>query len=414
MKKYLVLLALSLAANAALVLTFFVRPRSQPVEIARGVAGSVTVNDTSSAPNLSPADTAAIKRVGELLVGSDLRSTVARLRAAGFPPALIRAIVQAQVAEQFRVRREAIFAEEARAPFWKNNQFWGNTRAYSDLTKEQNALTKELLGADAAPDEFPQHLVAQRMFGNLSPEKLDRIQAISRDYGDLRSQITTESRGMMLPEDREKMALLQKEERADLVKLLTPAELEEYDLRNSSTSFRLRYQLSAFNPTEEEFRTLFRLNQASENATASSNGGPGAATRAAQQAAQAQLQAQIAAALGPARAAEYQQSTNPAYMEVNRLLARLDLPSTIAPQVVAVQQDIQERANTVRRDSTLTPEARAGQLAALNQEAETKLTSALGTRGYNAYRSMSGGWINGLTPQVLPPGSFPAIRLPGG
>ena len=44
-------------------------------------------------------------------------------------------------------------------------------------------------------------------------------------------------------------------------RILTPAELEEYDLRNSNTGRAMRRELAAFNPTEEEFRAIYKLRQ---------------------------------------------------------------------------------------------------------------------------------------------------------
>lgn len=265
-------------------------------------------------------------------------------------------------------------------------------------------MLKKLLGTDAVQDEEWSRLNRERVFGGLPQEKIDRLQAITNDYNDLRSQISQEARGIMLPEDQAKMALIAKEQRADIEKLLTPAELEEYDLRNSNTANRLRFQLSAFSPTEEEFRTLYRLTQAAEAQSGARTDGTqigpiSAEDRARQQAAKAALQAQIDAALGPARAAEYRQAIEPAYQEVARLLNRLDLPVTIAPQVISVQQDIQQRANAVRQDRSLTAEDRTSQLEVLAQEAQARLTSSLGQRGYEAYKNYGGWWVNNLVPR---------------
>ncbi len=62
--------------------------------------------------------------------------------------------------------------------------------------------------------------------------------------------------------DREKLALLNRERRADLERVLTPEELFEYDLRQGPTAMRLRSQLAAFQPTEEEYRAIFTVQHA--------------------------------------------------------------------------------------------------------------------------------------------------------
>ncbi len=414
MKKPLVFLTLSLAANAALIVTFAVRhlgPTSIALDAvpAGAAAASVPVRDASGT-GLSPADAGALKRSGELIAGGgDLHTLVARLRAAGFPPAIVRGIIMAQVSEQFGLRRKAAVAHQEAVPYWKyspSGSFPYDPKAGNEIAalgREQTALVKELLGPDAAAPDAWSQLIRQRKYGDLTQDKIDRLENITSDYTDLRNQVAGDARGIFLPEDQQKMALLEREQRADIVKLFTPEELEDYDLRNSNTAGGLRHQLAAFNPTEEEFRTIFELTQAAQSANGAASGlvinGPGNAN---QQAAQSQLQAAIAAALGPARAAEYQQAINPAYQQVNQLLTRLELPASIAPQIVSVQQDIQQRANAIQQDQSLSADDRTTQLAALAQEAQTTLTSAMGARGYEAYKSYGGWWVNNLTRRPAP------------
>ena len=124
---------------------------------------------------------------------------------------------------------------------------------------------------------------------------------------------------------------------------------------------------------------------------------------------QSEALAQIEAALGPERTADYKLALDPAYQQVTRLLTRLELPSTLAPQVVAVQHDTEQRANDIRRDRTLSAEARTGQLTALEQEAQAKLTSTIGENGLAAYRSLGGWWLNNLVQRSGP--ASPAVQI---
>lgn len=420
MKKLLVILALSLAANAAFLVTTFVRPAtpSRPSEPgAQAAPATATAFRDASGTGLSPADAGALQRTGELIMAGDLRGLVARLRAAGYPPFIIRAIVSAQLTEQFGVRRKAVVARQEVVPYWKSSQsFPPDAKAGGELaalSREQAALLKDLLGPDAAPSDEWSRLIRERQYGNLPQEKIDRLQGILSDYNDLRAQINADTKGIMLPEDRQKYALLEKEQRADIAKLFTPEELEAYDLRTSNTANRLRFQLAGFNPTEEEFRKIHDLSRDTESQvaaleqTAMETGNSRAMAEA--QGLQAQLSAQIAAALGAARAADYQQAIDPNYQQVNRLLTRLDLPTSLAPQVVSVQQDIQPRANAIRQDRSLSTDERSSRLAVLAQEAQTRLTSTLGERGFQAYKGFGGWWLNNLTPRTAQP--LPAFQF---
>ena len=47
----------------------------------------------------------------------------------------------------------------------------------------------------------------------------------------------------------------------------------------------------------------------------------------------------------------------------------------------------------------VTPDERAAQLAALNQEATNKLTQSLGARGFEAYKTNGGYWLQMLQPR---------------
>ncbi len=407
MKKPLVFLALSLAANAALLTTYFVRRASfdsTPALPADSGVSPAAFHDNSGT-GLSAADVGALKRSGELIGGGDLRVLIARLRAAGYPPSVIRGIITALVADQYGARRKAVVAHQEVIPFWRASQgsFPYDPKAGGEIARlgrEQTQTLRDLLGPDAAASDDWSRLVQERKYGTLSQDKIDKLQDIMADYSDLRSQFSAETRGVFLPEDRAKFELLQKEQRADLVKLFTPEELDEYDMRTSFTANRLRSQLDSFQPSEDEFRTIFKLTQAMEMSQGNPEFGTTATAPNDRQAAAKQLQADIIAALGPDRAAAYQQSIDPAYQNANRLLTRLELPNSLAPQVVAVQHDIEQRANVIRQDRTLSQDDRNAQLGALAQEAQTRLTTTLGASGYEAYKSFNNGWLNNLTPPV--------------
>jgi hypothetical protein len=63
----------------------------------------------------------------------------------------------------------------------------------------------------------------------------------------------------------EVMREIMKEKDAELAKVLTPQEKEEYDLRMSQTAMMMRMQMSEFQPNEQEFRDIFKLRKDFEN-----------------------------------------------------------------------------------------------------------------------------------------------------
>ncbi len=409
-----VLLALSLAANAAL---YFQRGSS-------GTSTATRTSDTAqagSATTATPAaaaqtETAQLAQVWTKLQAGDLKTLVARLRAAGFSPAMIRSIVAAQVSEQFSARRQALLAQQEETPFWATQQRSlmdpKTMTALRELGREQTDLLKELLGPDGLPGSDEMRAMQHRQFGNLPADKIDQIQRIASDYNELRSQVYATANGVMLAEDREKLALLEKEQRADIAALLTPEEFENYELRSSTTASLLRSQLGTFKPTEAEFRAIFKATRLAEEQAQSGSptngismiGGPTMAFSPSQTA----VLEQARSFLTPERYADLQMALNPSYQMINRLAARLDLPATVAPQVVSLQQNITKRAGALRTDHSLTPDQRNQQLSALQQEATTNLTNVLGgQRGFEAYKQYGGQWLQMLQPRPTNPASPP-------
>ncbi|MFT3868379.1 MAG: hypothetical protein QM715_07765 [Nibricoccus sp.] len=410
MKPLALLLALSIAANAALAF-LLVRPKNTPatgpsVNLST-VQVSANLPDGSGAPGAASSIAGVDAKTWSNLQSSDIKALAERLRAAGFPPSLIRAIVAAQIGERYSAQRKALLANQADEPYWQRNNFSFDPKLMSamrELNKQQSAEMKALLGPDAVGDEERKQWY-RRQFGDLPGDKVEQLQAIVSDYGDLRNEIYSKANGIMLPEDRQKIALLEKEQRADLAAVLTPEELENYELRSSSTASTLRSQLSTFKPNEQEFRALFKALRAAEEQYGSISQGPSSPDQLTN--IRDSVLASMESQLGPDRLADLKLATDPKYQQTNRLVARLGLPANTSVEVGNIQQDIQQKANAVRRDTSLSSEARTAQLSALSQEAANKLSATLTPRGYEAYKQYGGFWLQNLTPPVRRPTATP-------
>jgi hypothetical protein len=407
MRLRVALLLASLAVNGALVAALigqFPALTNLGVEIAGAVIPASSLAQTKAISSATKAATsgAPVQIWSLLRTSDDLPTLILRLRAAGFPTSVVRSIVAAEIGERFAARRKELTAAQSKTPYWKNPGFSPFDpkvmTALRALTHEQSDLLKQLLGPDAVSTNDMTRSSPRSQFGNLPPEKLEQLQNILSDYNEMRSQIYSTTNGLILPEDRAQLALLEKEQRVDLAALLTPQELEEYNLRNSSTAGKLRSQLATFNPTEDEFRAIFKIQQAFDDQFGSTMAMTMEQRRQYMEA-QKQLLPQFQAVLTPDRFAAYQQAIDPAYQQINRLVARLDLPPETSTQVVALQKDLQQRAMAVQTARDVTPDERAAQLAALNQEATNKLTQSLGARGFEAYKTNGGYWLQMLQPR---------------
>jgi hypothetical protein len=322
----------------------------------------------------------------------------------------VRSIVASMVSEQFAARRRALRGDQEDAPFWKS----GNRLAYDiskqadlrALYREQSDLLKSLVGDETTSDESRQ--AQRRAYGPLPADKLDMVARINSDYQELSMQIQVESNGIMLPWDREQLAMIEKEKRADLAAALSPEEMEMFDLYGSNTANSLRSRLASFQPTEQEFRDLFELQRVYDEKY-NPRYGSGVMDQAAMQeraAAQRQLNEQIKTTLGDDRYAEYQRAQDFGFRTASRIVERLKLPPENAAAVYDLQKSAQQQAAQIRGDKTQTDEARAAALATLSHEANERVVSLLGAQGAEAYTQSGGGWLRSLS---RAPGSGPVV-----
>lgn len=408
MKPIPLLIAVSLVGNAALVaVLFFVSPEGAASDSGDSAATAKSTHPT--APAKVDVTAGVDPKLWHDLGDPDLSAQIARLRAAGFPPSIVRAIIAAQIEESFTAKRKALSPPPSTGEFWKGGQPADPKlrAALRELSLQQTRLLTELLGAD--PEVNPmQNIYERRQLAGLPPGKTDQLARVKRDYDEMRSEIYSAfSGGTLLPEDRAKIALLDKEQRADFAGILSPEEMENYELRSSSTANQMRYSLSAFNPTEAEFRAIYQQQRVfDEKYSGMSMVSATQETMQARAEAQKLLAAQIKTALGPERGADYERATDYNFQAINRVVERLALPKAAATEVWTLQKDVEQRTRALQTNRELTPDARAAQFAALNTEVTAKLTTTLGQRGFDVYKQNGGYWLQTLQPRpATPPGA---------
>lgn len=390
------LAALSLGANVALVALLFAGYSGSAESSAAPTATAPAPK--ASAPTGPSADTWA------RLSTDDLPTMVRKLQEANVPIEFIRALAAARINESFSERRKALRAGLQNQPFWKNETTDPRIRVGEyQLYREQRKALRDLLGADAESPET--NLYNTRRYDSVPADKIDDVKDAYRMFEDRRQELFSQLTGGTLgPEMQKRMQELQKEFDATLATILTPAQLEDYNLRNGDTANQLRYELAAFNPSEEEFRSIHRLRAQLEPYRGTST--PEEMQRRSE--AQRQINDQIKAMLGPVRGEEFTRANDHYYRQTSQLVSRLELPAETTTKIWELRQDIEKRARAVYSDSSLNPETRAQQLTALRQETDQQLQGMLGTRGMEPYRQYGGEWMRMLTPQPA------ATRTPSG
>ncbi len=200
----------------------------------------------------------------------DYRTYVQNLRKIGCPEQTIRDIVSADILQALGARRA-----EALAAFYRDFQYWKadptQTAARAQLGAQRKAvdeemasLLHELLGSQFVPPPTDHEWRAAELDQQLEflpADKREKAKSLLLQYAGTDQQVRSLANNEMLTENaEERRGIIEAYDRkqAALAQLLTPVELEQVELTTSWTAENLRRATVHFQPTEEEFRSIFR------------------------------------------------------------------------------------------------------------------------------------------------------------
>lgn len=328
----------------------------------------------------------------------DMRTLAANLRALGLSERMVFTIVAGLVHQQTWDKIRALRSADGVQPFWKTGSpmqvALEQRKQFEAALRDQRDLMTDLFGTNAVNEN--DRIQWEQRYGPLPLEKLQKIDALNSDYAMKLAESAAYTPGPSMPWDREARAAVEQQKRKDIEALLTPEELQTYDLYSSMTANTLRRNLANFSPTESEFRAIYDLQKAFDDKysyAAMSAAGTSQDLMRERMSAQRDMNSQIEATLGPARYADYQRSTDRGYQTAVSIGQRLNLPAENATAVYALQQDIQQRAAAAR---SLPGDQFPSALHDLATEANAKLTSLLTAEGAEAYKNGGGQWVRTL------------------
>jgi len=359
------------------------------------------------------------------LASADFKVYRDRLRAIGCPEETVRDIILAEINEKFRPRRAEIVAS-VQGRYWEvaakgRDAFDQWEDPLKKLNEEQQALITEVLGdepEDPTAVRERQTRSWKDQYAWLPPEKQSQLVELELQNQERSQAIWAEigkrPGGEATAEERQKLKTLKDELVAARERLLTPDELLEYRLRNSSVS-GWALNLPGFEATETEWRAVGRLKLEYDEALRQlapegdenfrrRYGMAGAGTTAADTAEatdvrrrlEAELNAAVNSALGPERSAEYELAGNSDYQQTRQIIERYQLPEALAQQAYEIQRAAAAGAEATRTAANLSAEARASALAAIRQETERALAATLGLKVFNTYQEYHGDWLKQL------------------
>ncbi|MEW6303363.1 MAG: hypothetical protein AB1705_07835 [Verrucomicrobiota bacterium] len=358
---------------------------------------------------------AVVRHDWRAVESADYRQYIANLRGIGCPEETIRDIIILDLNKQFIDRWRAAHPPK---PF----QYWDTSRSgvffaagrnteerereqlQLELNREKRELVRELLGVDLAEELAGYHMSNSRadlenMWTFLPPAKRGVVEEIRAKYNDLEQgiRVRADPDGRLSPELQQAIRDLRARREAELAQAMTPGELEQYQLRMSSTAANVRLALSAFEPTEEEYRRVFPLRRAYDEIYAE----PGFDRTDPEQLRQRteayrQMEEQMRAMLTPDRFAEYQRSRENDYRDAHVFAKVWGLPRETVATLYQLKQAAVARMQELRADQALDANARQSALAAVAAEVETRLKGSLGERVYNGYLRGQGAWVRNL------------------
>jgi hypothetical protein len=385
---------------------------SSPVTSARPVVRKVVETRDVVQPG------AVVQQDWRAVENEDYRKYIANLRAIGCPEETIRDIIILDIHKQYTERWK-------KANPLKTFKFWESTydgfgvesksgeerareRALADFTREKRDLVRSLLGVDLVEELAKYHMSNSRadlenMWTFLTPEKRDVIKKIQSRYAELTQAIRSQADpdGYLPPELQKQIKELRARNEAELAQTMSPAELEEYNLRMSPTATRVRADLSAFDPSEDEYKRIFALRKEYEDKLADLALDPTDPQLAKERTEAARLMDEkIKAVLTPNRFEEYKLARDAEYRDAFRFVTLWELPKDAAGAIYGMRRAVDAQVRKLRADNSVDKPTKQTMMTAIQAETQRSLKNALGEKAYQSYMRTRGSWARDLARTV--------------
>ena len=331
----------------------------------------------------------------------DYRTYIGNLRAIGCPENTIKDIVLTDVMKLYASRRGQFFHNGREFHFWETNerralnarQLEEKERQLARIDKELPGVLRELLGINYEREinkYFVDSQEDERRFGFLDQSRQAQVLSLREEMESLRERILGQTENEELaPDQISELKRLENLQRERLAAIFSPPELEKYELRTSETAERLRAELIGFDPTETEFREIYRLRKAFDDRFAFGGGGDE------KRLAESSLEEQIRLNLGD-RAADYDRARNRDYRDLVLFTQVHELPSSTALAILEIKQIAEQEARNLLGNRSIAEADRMTALRSIAAETERGVKDTLGEKLFRKYAQNSGAWLRHL------------------
>jgi hypothetical protein len=372
-------------------------PSSAPVQVGNAPRGAATVTPMTSRAVQEPVQPALVTSFRwSSLESTNYQEYIANLRRIGCPEDTIRDIIVADISKLYGPREapfkskltaqdttEGLSSTVRRAARHAEFEVWKQLR---EIQKEKNALLKQLLNVTLPLEPLRasgvrNYALFEAAFATLPPEKRETVREIQENYWLAADALSDKYDGKRTTNYLAEAKRLTLDRNTQLTGVLSPAEIEEFEMRTSNAGVALRESLAGFNPSEEEYRAIWQTRNESNESNSERVRPPSAAEGN-------QTKASIKAALGEQRFAEYERSQDPSYRSLTQLAERYGLPPEAALKGYEAETTFRQQQLSVREDGALTPEQRKEALSKLRAQWNRSMTSVFGeaaTRAFQRY-----------------------------
>ncbi len=372
----------------------------------------VATNATNAALAASPATNVSVpaaqsarlpvlpagRQFGWQDVTNDLyRQYASSLRAVGCPDKQVRNVIVADVNELFDQRRleQAVKSD---SQWWRAETFTGTIpvqmfMAPANFDQERRELLDKLLGPgweDGTGVKLPSLNppggvnLAGPVLGALPAETYGNVQEICARSMDRHQsfQMAKINNNEGVQMDSTDMAKLRDHTRTDLARILKPDQMEEFLLRYSHNSSKLRQEMRGLDLTPDEFRKVFRAIDPIEHQLQLDYGSPQALSQKQREQFESQRSRAIQEALAPQRYQQYMATKDPSYQQALATASQYGMGARAVKPLYDIQKSINTRRTQVSQDANLTPEQKSQALQSLAIEQQLAVQKMAGDPAY--------------------------------
>jgi len=407
--KHLLIVSLALIVSVTLNVVggFFIFAGVQSVEeLPLGQALPATdspLGQAAAHPQQVVTNTVVKQMTWETVEASSYLDYIDNLRRIGCPEKTIRDIILADVNKLYKTKRRAASGQK-KFEFWKANAMFGmgmdkdNVETMRELNAERDELLKQLGIESSFESEMSLILNPLQQSLGFLPEQ--KQVAVMKELQGIQSRIAELSEDGSA--DIEMVWKAQRETEESIKGMLSEDEYTGYLLRRSNTAHQLRSQIAGFDPSEEEFRTVFKLKRAFDEEYGEI--GINLDLLEEQLKAQKTLNEQIRQSLGDERYADYERAQDYQFQQIHSSLKKADLGTGEAIQVYDMQKVAQDAALQLRGNQTLNEAERRERLLQIRNETESAIQQVVGTEGWEKFnRPSNTRWLQSISPNEPKP-----------